>query len=231
MNKILIVEDDNDINKLISEMLEEKNYEIKSAYSGTEALMYLKNENIDMVILDLMLPGKCGEEVLKEIRILKSIPIIVISAKNDKNTKIELLKRGADDFISKPFDIDEVEARVYAQMRRYKTFKEDSFSASEEKILKYKEILLNIDNMEVYINNKIINLTTREFEILKLLMEYPKKVFSKSNIFESVWNEEFLGDDNTINVHMSNLRSKLNTSNNKYKCIQTIWEIGYKLDT
>ena len=89
--------------------------------------MYLKNENIDMVILDLMLPGKCGEEVLKEIRILKSIPIIVISAKNDKNTKIELLKRGADDFISKPFDIDEVEARVYAQMRRYKTFKEDSF--------------------------------------------------------------------------------------------------------
>ena len=193
--------------------------------------MYLKNENIDMVILDLMLPGKCGEEVLKEIRILKSIPIIVISAKNDKNTKIELLKRGADDFISKPFDIDEVEARVYAQMRRYKTFKEDSFSASEEKNLKYKEILLNIDNMEVYINNKIINLTTREFEILKLLMEYPKKVFSKSNIFESVWNEEFLGDDNTINVHMSNLRSKLNASNNKYKYIQTIWEIGYKLDT
>ena len=127
MNKILILEDDNDINKLISEMLEEKNYEIKSAYSGTEALMYLKNENIDMVILDLMLPGKCGEEVLKEIRILKSIPIIVISAKNDKNTKIELLKRGADDFISKPFDIDEVEARVYTQMRRYKTFKEDSF--------------------------------------------------------------------------------------------------------
>ena len=230
MNKILIVEDDNDINKLISEMLEEKNYEIKSTYSGTEALMYLKNENIDMVILDLMLPGKCGEEVLKEIRILKSIPIIVISAKNDKNTKIELLKRGADDFISKPFDIDEVEARVYAQMRRYKTFKEDSFSASEEKNLKYKEILLNIDNMEVYINNKIINLTTREFEILKLLMEYPKKVFSKSNIFESVWNEEFLGDDNTINVHMSNLRSKLNSNNNKYKYIQTIWGIGYKLE-
>lgn len=119
MNKILILEDDNDINKLISE--------IKSTYSATEALMYLKNENIDMVILDLMLPGKCGEEVLKEIRILKSIPIIVISAKNDKNTKIELLKRGADDFISKPFDIDEVEARVYTQMRRYKTFKEDSF--------------------------------------------------------------------------------------------------------
>lgn len=119
MNKILILEDDNDINKLISE--------IKSTYSATEALMYLKNENIDMVILDLMLPGKCGEEVLKEIRILKSISIIVISAKNDKNTKIELLKRGADDFISKPFDIDEVEARVYTQMRRYKTFKEDSF--------------------------------------------------------------------------------------------------------
>lgn len=150
--------------------------------------MYLKNENIDMVILDLMLPGKCGEEVLKEIRILKSIPIIVISAKNDKNTKIELLKRGADDFISKPFDIDEVEARVYAKMRRYKTFKEDSFCVLEKNILKHKEILLNIDNMEVYINNNIINLTTREFEILKLLMEYPKKVFSKSNIFESVWN-------------------------------------------
>lgn len=230
MNKILIVEDDNDINKLISEMLEEKNYEIKSAYSGTEALIYLKNEDIDMVILDLMLPGKCGEEVLKEIRSSKSIPIIVISAKNDKNTKIELLKRGADDFISKPFDIDEVEARVYAQMRRYKTFKKDSFCVLEESILKYKEILVNVENMEVFINNKIIDLTTREFEILKLLMEYPKKVFSKSNIFESVWNEEFLGDDNTINVHMSNLRSKLNSNNNKYKYIQTIWGIGYKLE-
>lgn len=222
--KILIVEDDNYINKLLSDMLSINGYTIKSAYSGTEALIYLSMETFDMVLLDLMLPGLEGENVLKEIRKNNNIPVLIISAKDDKHTKLGILKEGADDFISKPFDIDEVIVRVEVNLRRYR-----QEIKTDNEVLRYKELNLNKDTREVEVNGKIISLTTREFEILKLLLEHPKKVFTKINIFESVWNEDYLGDDNTLNVHISNLRNKISKcAKNEY--IQTIWGIGYKLE-
>lgn len=223
---ILIVEDNNDINKLLAEILESEGYNVKSAYSGTEAIMYLKLQDFDMILLDLMLPGLGGEKILLEIRENKNMPIIIISAKDDKLTKIEMLKSGADDFISKPFDIDEVVARVETNFRRYKV--EGSVNLKEND-LTFKEINLNTDTRIVTVNSKSINLTSREFDILNLFIDNPKKVFTKSNIFESIWAEDYMGDDNTINVHISNLRNKI-SKYAEYDYIQTIWGIGYKLE-
>lgn len=223
---ILIVEDDNDINKLLNEIMNSDGYITKSAYSGTEALIYLEMQNFDVVLLDLMIPGLSGEELLLKIRQNKNMPVIIISVKDDKHTKIDMLKNGADDFISKPFDVDEVLARVESNLRRYSSEKNIYCKTNE---IIFREINLNIDTREITINGKDICLTSREFDILQLLIHNPKKVFTKSNIFESVWEEDYMGDDNTINVHISNLRNKISKyAENEY--IQTIWGIGYKLE-
>lgn len=222
--KILVVEDDADINKLLCHMLQNSGYNTVSAYSGTEALLNLKDENWDMVILDLMLPGLAGEKILEKIRTAREMPVIIISAKGDTETKIQALRTGADDYITKPFDIDEVSARIDANLRRYK-----KFSKEDNSILTYGEISLNKDTREVFINQVPINLTTREFDILELLISYPRKVFTKTNIFETIWGENYLCDDNTIKVHISNLRNKIHSAKPLHEYIQTVWSIGYKL--
>lgn len=226
--KILVVEDENDINKLLCSILENKGYRTRAAFSGTEALMCVENEKWHMILLDLMIPGISGEEVILKIRELTKAPIIVVSAKTAKKTKLELLEKGADDFICKPFDPDDLVARVNSNLRRYL-----EFSVDEEKkngILSYKDITLNIESKIVKVGQVLVTLTAREFSILELLLTNPTKVYSKSNIFESIWGEEFLGDDNTVNVHVSRLRNKLSSassSNEDY--IETIWAMGYKL--
>lgn len=227
--KVLIIEDDNDINELLGDILLSNGYKIKSAYSGTEGLHYFNNEEFHLVLLDLMLPGKSGSEVLKELRDYSNIPIIVISAKEEEGLRASHLRAGADDFISKPFDIDEVVARVEANLRRYLSFNLKDDLAQNE--IRYKEILLNKDTREVFINKNKITLTALEFEILELLIGYPNKVFSKSNLFKSIWGEEYICDDNTITVHISNLRTKISKTGAKEGYIKTIWGIGYKLST
>lgn len=224
--KILIVEDDENINRLLGDMLHKNKYITRAAYSGTEALIYLENNEWDMVILDLMLPGINGEDLLVKIRKNKQMPVIIISAKEGKDVRINTLRMGADDFISKPFDVDEVCARIDSSIRRYKEF---SSAAIFNGIYKYKEISLNKDNREVFVNEVKAPLTSIEFEILSLLISYPRKVFSKANVFESVWKSEYLCDDNTINVHISNLRSKLTKAGATNDYIQTVWGIGYKI--
>lgn len=226
--KILVVEYDNDINKLLFEILSNEGYIVKQAYSGTEALIYLEQEKWQMVLLDLMLPGKTGEEILLEIRKRMKMTVIIISAKEEVGVNIQMLKNGADDFISKPFDIEEVLARIESNLRRYMDFSnlEDDNSGN---LIKYKEISLNKDTREVFINNNI-TLTAREFDILEILIMNPKKVFTKSNLFESAWGSEYVCDDNIITVHVRNLRSKLSKFETNYKYIQIVWGIGYKLD-
>lgn len=224
--KILIIEDDNDINRLLSEMLINDGYHIKSAYSGTEGMLYVNSEEWHLVLLDLMLPGKSGEDLIMEIREKNQMPILVISAKEEKGIKARVLRSGADDFISKPFDVDEVLARVESNLRRYLQFSNEKLETAE---LEYKEIHLDYETRQVMVNSNEIFLTGREFDILKLFMENPKKVFSKANLFESIWGEEFIGDDNTLSVHISNIRSKLSKGNAEDEYIKTVWGIGYKL--
>lgn len=221
-NTVLVIEDDNDINKIISESLKDDGYDVFSAFSGTEAIIYIDNKKVDLIILDLMLPGKSGEEVLDEVRKSKDIPIIILSAKEELGIKGKLLRAGADDFLSKPFDIDELLARVMVSLRRY-----DKKQLTSE--LSYKEINVDEESMVVKVNEKEVKLTQTEYQILNLLIKNPNKVFSKDNLCTSVWKEDYI-DDNTITVHISNLRNKLKKSGAKENYIKTIWAIGYKLN-
>ena len=225
MQKILVVEDDMHINTMICELLRHNGYLVSSAYSGTEALLLLSHDDFLVVILDLMLPGKTGEEVLQEIRTTSDIPIIVLTAKTDKETTVKLLQMGADDYLTKPFDNNELLARISVQLKRFN--RADNSTAPNE--LSFKDMTLDLDSFDAYINGKKLGLSKREFEILRLMIPYPQKVFTKDNLYESVWGGEFFGDDNTVNVHISRLRAKLNAANPTEEYIQTVWGVGFKM--
>lgn len=224
--EILVVEDDEDINSLLCNILKKNGYSVRGAYSGSEAMMCIEQFNYDVVLLDLMLPGVTGESLIDEVRKQKTMPIIVISAKTAQEDKINVLKLGADDFITKPFDINEVLVRIEVQLRRYKQF---SKADKQDNRLKHKNIILDVESRQVFVKEEEISLTLREFSILELLMENPNKVFTRANLFESIWGSEFLGDDNTVNVHVSNLRSKLAKVDGQAEYVQTVWGIGFKL--
>lgn len=223
---ILIIEDDEDINNLLKEILEIEEYNIKQGFSGTEGKLLFDMEKPDLILLDLMLPGLTGEEIVKLVREESKIPIIIISAKLDVDTKVELLKIGADDFIEKPFDIKEVMARVKAQLRRYTEF---SIQEIDDEEISYKNIVILDNQRKVLVNGEEIKLTVKEYDILKLLLQYPKKVFTKSNLYQSIWGEESFMDDNTLNVHISNLRNKIHKFDQVEEYIETVWGIGFKL--
>ena len=226
---ILIVEDENDVNRLLATILSE--YETKSAFSGTEAAMWLAQKRFDLVLLDLMLPGMTGEEVIADMRRqgIKT-PVIVISAKQDVADRVNVLRLGADDFIMKPFEIDEVIARVEAVLRRC-VLKEaqDDKKSGESRVLTFKNLTLNHDTRQVVVNDTEVTLTVKEFDILELLLRYPKKVFTRENLFTAIWGEDYFGEDNTVNVHISNLRQGLSKADKNTEYIKTVWGIGFKM--
>lgn len=225
-SQILVAEDDADINELLKALLEEENYEVTSAYSGTEAKLCINMKNFDLVLLDLMLPGMSGETLIEEIRKNRKMPIIVISAKPGMETRLQTLKLGADDFIAKPFDNAEVLARVEAQLRRYLEFSKEQVEMHK---LVYKNLKINLDTMRASVKGQEVNLTVREINILKLMISYPNKVFTRANLFESIWQQDYFGDDNTVNVHISNIRSKLAKADAGTDYIETVWGIGFKM--
>ncbi|MBQ4524050.1 MAG: response regulator transcription factor [Lachnospiraceae bacterium] len=223
--KILIVEDDMDINNLLVELLTGQEYEAVSAYSGTEALLWLEKQNFDLVLLDLMLPGMPGEDVLEKIK--KDYPdtcVIAVSAKDDIESKIHMLRGGADDYITKPFDTEELLARVEVALR-----KNNKADAKQEDIYCLRDLKLDVNNILVTLKDEPVSLTKREYLILKLLMSHPNRVYTKNNIFEAVWEEEFVGEDNAVNVHISNIRQKLAKIDPEDTYIQTVWGIGFKM--
>lgn len=224
---ILVVEDDNEINQLLCNIIKNSGYIPQSAFSGTEAMIYLEKQEWDMVLLDLMLPGMTGDEILVKISEQSPVPVMIISAKLEQQAKIDALRTGADDYITKPFDIEEVSARIDSHLRRFHRTS-DSFKSKE---LRHKDLCINTDSRTVSVNGAELIFTAREYAILALLMSTPRKVFTKANLFESVWNEDYHGDDNTINVHMSNIRSKLANANPNEEYIETIWGMGYRLKT
>lgn len=223
---ILVVEDDADINGLLCKILEKQGYHTHPAFSGSEAQMCLEHYDFHLILLDLTLPGLSGEELIARVRKTKTMPIIVISAKTARENKIEVLKLGADDYIIKPFDNDEVAARVEAQLRRYMVF---SSTDAIQKTAVYKGITVDRETRKAQVNGVDLPLTAREFAILELLISYPSKVFTKANLYEHVWNDAFLGDDNTLNVHISNLRSKIAAVDPDNDYIKTVWGIGFKM--
>lgn len=220
--RILVIEDDTDINNVIADTLTKAGYICTQAFSGTEALLYLERENYALAVMDLMLPGLSGEDLLPKLKERQSIPVIVVSAKDGLDSKINLLTSGAEDYITKPFEIQELVARVGVQIRR--------FAGSEEtpKLLQYKDLVLNQASFTASANGEEIVLTKQEFKILELLLSYPNKVFSKQDIYDYAWNDIYIGEDKTINVHISNIRKKLKAvSSEEY--IETVWGIGFRL--
>lgn len=223
MAKILIVEDDNDINALVKETLNQAGHNCIQAYSGTEGLLYAKSEEFSLALLDLMLPGMSGEELLKEIKKIKDIPVIIMSAKDSIDTKIELLTTGAEDYITKPFDIKELQARVSVQLRR---FSEEGNQVSER--LSFEELTLDTASMTVFVKDNALELTKHEYKIMELFIKNPDKVFSKQAIYDYAWEDYYIGEDKTINVHISNIRKKLKAYSDR-EYIETVWGIGFKL--
>ena len=220
--QILIVEDDVNINELLKEALTKEGYECCQAFSGTEARMLINAGDFSLVMLDLMLPGITGEQVLEEIRSKGNTPVIVLTAKDALDDKVQVLTCGADDYITKPFEIKEVIARVQVQLRHAK-------NEPEKKQLIHGDMVLDKMTYKVSVKGQeISNITKQEFAILELLLSHPKQAFSKEDIFEYAWKEAYMGETKTLDVHISNIRKKIKQiTDDEY--IDTIWGIGYRL--
>ncbi|MCI6468042.1 MAG: response regulator transcription factor [Faecalicatena sp.] len=223
MYKIMLVEDDVEINGLLSGFLKENGYKVLCLYDGLHVLDCLNENKIDLILLDIMLPYCSGDIVLAKIRRQSTIPVIIISAKEMTQNKIDLLRLGADDYITKPFDMEEVLARIESNLRRVQ------FQCGLQGCLQYDGLELDLERNTAILQGIELSLTAKEFSILELLMKFPEKVFSKANLFQSVWNMEYISEDNTLNVHISNLRNKLKAVCPDREYIDTVWGIGYRL--
>lgn len=232
MAKILIADDEEEIVELISLYLESDGYEIFKAGDGLEALDILNNNLVDLAVLDIMMPKLNGYYLVKKIREKFNIPIIMLSAKSEYSDKILGLELGADDYVTKPFNPLELSARIKAQLRRYYDLNKDDKNALEldkDRYIEIGELKLDKVTCSVYKNEKEIILTSKEYKILFLLMKSSGRVYTKKQIFEYVWEENFYGDDNAIMVHISNLREKIEDNSKEPIYIKTIRGLGYKL--
>ncbi len=222
MAKILVVEDNNEINQMLVELLSES-YHVVGAYSGTEGLLLFQQESPDLVLLDIMLPGKNGDQVLSEIRKASQVPVIMLTALGEKRLVSEYLLNGANDYITKPFDDDELFARVTVQLRHFRQdLKTDS--------LRYiKNIMVDMSNFEISRNEESVRLGKKEFEILTYLLEHPNQIFTKEQLYKIIWKENYLPGDNSLNAQLSNLRKKIAVLDSEEEYIETIWGIGVRL--
>lgn len=221
MEHILIIEDDSDINNLLCDALTKAGYRCTQAFSGTEGLLQLKQGDFQLIFLDLMLPGANGETVLTEIRKNGSVPVIVMSALDSVDTKIDLLNLGADDYITKPFNVKELVARAAVQLRK-------ASPAVNSSAVSFKDLTLDRSNFLLSVNGIPVELTKHEFKIMELLMLNQDKVFSKQDIYDYAWEDFYIGEDKTVNVHISNIRRKLK-QHSETEYIETIWGIGFRM--
>ena len=222
MANILIIEDNNDIHELLKDLFQAE-HRVYSAYSGTEGLLVFAQQKIDLVLLDIMLPGKNGDQVLAEIRKSSQIPVVMLTALGEKSLVSQYLLNGANDYIVKPFNLDEVFARVTVQPRSH--FSRDQI----DEIQRVKNIRLLPDTFEVVKGDNRVRLGKKEYKILQTLLCHPKKIYTKEELFELVWEEPYLPGDNTLNTHLSNLRKKLAQLDPTEEYIETIWGLGVRI--
>ena len=231
MQTILVCDDDKQIVEAIDIYLTGEGFQVIKAYDGYEALEYLEGNQVDLLIVDVMMPGLDGIRTTLKVRENSSIPIIILSAKSEDADKILGLNIGADDYITKPFNPLELVARVKSQLRRYTQLNPNS--ASQDKAnneITIKGMIINKDNHKVIVDDEEIKLTPIEFDILYLLASNPGKVFSTDEIFERVWNEKVYEANNTVMVHIRRLRGKMKEDTRQNKIITTVWGVGYKIE-
>lgn len=225
MSKILIIEDDENILELEKDYLEAKGFAVEYSNNGKKGLEMALSNQYDLVLLDIMLPGIDGFEICKTIRDEKDIPILLVSAKKDDIDKINGLGFGADDYIVKPFSPSELVARVKAHISRY----ERLTNQPEPAIVTFESLKLNKDSAEAFVNDKNLNLTKKEFDVLYLLVSKPDTVYSKQELFEKVWDYDPLGDTSTLTVHINRIRDKIKEASPTADYVKTIWGRGYRL--
>lgn len=227
MNKILLVEDDVEISAMLKNFLSTEDFEVVTAYDGESACRKFFTDTFSLVLLDLMIPKMSGIEVMGKIRERHTVPIIIISAKDTDSDKTLGLGLGADDYITKPFSVTEVLARIKANIRR--STKYAAGEISPQTILEKDGLRMNLDDYSVTKNGNKIELTSKEFDILKLFLQNPKKVYTKEQLYSLVWKDTYYGDENAVNVHISRLRNKIEDNPRKPRYVITVWGIGYKL--
>ncbi|MGB4438919.1 MAG: response regulator transcription factor [Sedimentibacter sp.] len=225
---ILIVDDEKDIRDLIDIFLKNEGYNVVKASNGIEALDIVKKYGVDLIILDIMMPQMNGIDACIKIREISNIPIIMLSARNEDMDKIYGLTTGADDYLEKPFNPLELLARVKSQLRRY--YKLNKYEDKKDNLIEIDNLTIDADTHEVRIEDKIINLTAREFDILLFLARNRGMVFSTEKLYEKIWNDEFFDSDNTVMVHIRNIREKIEEIPKKPRFIKTIWGVGYKIE-
>lgn len=224
MSKILVVDDERNIVELIRLYMEKEGFETICAYTGDEALSKFKEENPDLIVLDLMLPGIDGWQVCREIRKTSAVPIIMLTAKSETFDKVLGLELGADDYITKPFEAKELLARVKAVLRRSGT--------SETKIQKevsFNNLSINIENYELQIKNEQVDAPPKEIELLYFLASNPNRVYTREQLLEEVWGFDYFGDSRTVDVHIKRLREKLEGAEDGWQ-LKTVWGVGYKFE-
>lgn len=228
-DNILIVDDEREIADLVELYLQNENYTVFKFYSAKEALACIEDTNLDLAILDVMLPDGNGFAICQKIREKYTYPVIMLTAKEEETDKITGLTLGADDYISKPFRPLEMVARVKAQLRRYKKY--NSIPAQEETVFTHSGLVLDVNTHECLLNEKPLSLTPTEFSILRILCEQKGNVVSSEQLFHEIWNEEYFSkSNNSITVHIRHLREKMNDSIENPKYIKTIWGVGYKIE-
>lgn len=226
--RLLLIEDDENISDMIKVYLENEGYQVVQAYDGLEAVNTYKKQIFDLVLLDLMIPKLSGMAVMKKIREWGVTPIVIVSAKDSDADKAIGLGLGADDYVTKPFSLVELSARIKANIRRAQKYV--TVEQKKQEIIQVGSLSINTETYEVKREDKVISLTSKEFELLKVLASNLGTVYTKAQLYKLVWKEEFYGDDNVINVHIRRLREKIeeNPSNPQY--IKTLWGIGYKME-
>lgn len=228
MARILIVEDNNEIQEILRTLLSEE-HEVIQAFSGTEGMIRFEQGGIDLILLDIMLPGKNGDQVLKAIRQDSSVPVIMLTALSDKKLISQYLLDGANDYIVKPFDLEEVFARVMVQLRQNSDKQPVEIEHPDKLIHQLKNIQFDVDSFEIKNGQETIRLAKKECLILQTLLKHPKKIFTKEELYELVWEDAYLAGDNTLNTHLSNLRKKLSQLDPEQEYIETIWGVGVRL--
>lgn len=226
--KILLVEDDKKICEMVSDFLTSEDFTVVTTMDGQTAIETFKASPFDIVLLDLMLPKSSGLDVLKYIRSVSVIPVIIATAKDSDTDKILGLNLGADDYITKPFSLVELLARIKANIRRATVY--NAAEASDDRIIQYKDLEINVSKHTVSKNGVDLNLTHTEFEIIRLLAANQGYAFSKEQLYNTIWKEVYYGNENVLNTHINRLRTKLSPDGNKNNYIKTLWGIGYKME-
>jgi DNA-binding response OmpR family regulator len=227
---ILVADDEKEIRDLLKKYLERETYEVDTACNGEEASKLLEEKNYDLAILDVMMPAMDGLEVCRRVRNQTNIPIIMLTARDQEVDKVVGLSLGADDYITKPFSINELVARVKAHLRRFRVLG-SAGEYNDSAVIQFSDLTLNLNQYTLKRNGEEIALTAKEFELLKFFASHPQQVYTKAQLFRHVWESEYIEDDNTIMVHISRLRNKIEADPANPVFIQTVWGIGYKFSS